>query len=283
MKHSSFRTNGTHRDDGARLPSAGRWTFAAVLACAAVLAALSTGAARAAAAPDPAGPDAVARQTVLDLLAPALAVRGASATVTVVAPDIRRPLEPCRRAEGFLPPGSRLVGRTVVGVRCVDGAAWQTFVSATIRVDAPTWQTTRPLRPGEPIGSGDVVQAIAPLTAADVDAAVATARAASAPAASNAARGLAALDGREAAPIGRTAMRSVPAGRALTAADVRDEGRVNAGDPVRVVYLGNQFTVSSEGRAVGAADPGTTLVIRLPSGALVNGTLRADHVVELAR
>ncbi len=228
--------------------------------------------------------ESVARETLLDALAPALAVRGATAVVSVSPPDARRTLEPCNQMTGFLPPGARLSGKTTVGVRCINGATWQTFLTATVRVEASTWQATRALRAGETIADGDVVQAIAPLTAPDLDAAAALARTgAAANTAAATSRGLAALDGRQPAPVGRVALRAVPAGRALIAADVRDEGRINPGDAVKVIYVGNGFSVTSEGHSVGAADPGSNVVIRLAGGALVNGTLRADHLVELPR
>ena len=229
-------------------------------------------------------PESVARETLLDALAPALAVRGATAIVTVSPPDARRVLEPCNQMTAFMPPGSRLAGRTTVGVRCVDGASWQTFLTATVRAEAPAWQSTRALRAGDPIAEGDVTPAMTVLGAPDLDAAAALAR--SGPASNKAtatSRGLATLDARFPAPIGRVALRAVPSGRALTAGDVRDEGRVNPGDAVRVVYLGNGFSVSSEGHSVGSADPGSAVMIRLASGTLVNGTLRADRLVELPR
>ncbi len=178
-----------------------------------------------------------------------------------------------------MPPGARLVGKTLVGVRCADGTTWQTFVSADVRVDAPVWETTHALRAGEPLMNGDVVLGSAPMTLADIDAAAAVARGSGA----SSMRGLASLDGRSAAPLGRTIQRPVGAGRPLAAADIREEGRVNAGESVRVIYRGDGFSVASEGRTVGAADPGSNVQIRLASGAVVSGTLRGDRQVELPR
>ena len=225
-------------------------------------------------------PESIAKDTLLDALAPALAARGATATVTVGAPDARRALAPCNQLAGFVPPGARLAGRTLVGVRCLDGtgagtgASWQTFVAAEVRVEGSVWQSTRALRAGEPLGAGDVTVTRAVLTAPDLEA---TGRG------NVAARSLASLDGRLPAPIGRIVQRPVAAGRPLAASDVRDEGRIAPGDPVRVVYRGDGFAVSSEGHATGAADPGSTVSIKLSSGAVVAGTLRADHLVELPR
>ncbi len=233
----------------------------------------------AAPAPAPATIESVARDALLDALAPALTVRGATALASIAPPDARRAPAPCGQFIGFVPPGARLVGKTLVGVRCADGTSWQTFVSADVRIEAPVWQATRALRAGEPLMNGDVVVANATLTIADVDTALAVARGSGA----SAMRGLASLDGRNAAPFGRTVQRPVGAGRALAAADLRDEGRVNAGETVRVVYRGDGFSVAAEGRTVAPADPGSNVQIRLASGAVVSGMLRGDREVELPR
>ncbi len=245
------------------------------IACIALVAAFGP----AAAAPAAPSAESVARDALMDALAPALEARGGTVLATVAPPDARRAPPPCAQLTGFVPPGARLSGRTLVGVRCADGTAWQTFVAAEVRVDAPVWQATRALKAGEPLATGDVVLAAMPLTPADVDAALAAARGSVA----RGSAGLATIDGRQPAPLGRVLLRPVGAGRALTASDLRDEGRLNAGETVKVVYQGDGFSVSSEGRTTGPADPGSAVQIRLASGGLVSGTLRADHLVELPR
>ncbi|MGI9026445.1 MAG: flagella basal body P-ring formation protein FlgA [Burkholderiaceae bacterium] len=232
-------------------------------------------------------PEAVGHATLMDALAPVIATRSAIATVNVAPLDVRRNLAPCARIAGFLPPGARLVGKTLVGIRCIEGASWQTFLAADVRVEAAVWQSTRALRAGDPLGSVDLVQAQAALTTADIDAAAAIARQGASGTANTItaapARGLATIDGRMPAPLGRIVQRPVAMGRALAASDLREAGRINPGDAVRVVYSGEGFSISSEGHSVGAADPGANVLIRLASGALVNGTLLADHRVELPR
>lgn len=222
-------------------------------------------------------PEAIGRATLTDALATAVASRGAVATIHVTPPDPRRVLAPCVRMLGFVPPGARLVGKTLVGIRCLEGANWETFLTADIRVEAPVWQTTHALRAGDIIGAADLKSVRAPLTTADLEAAAPATRQ------SPQAQGLATIDGRAPAPLGRIVQRPVAMGRALATSDLREPGHVNPGDPVRVVYKGAGFSVSSEGRSVGAADPGAGILIRLESGTLVNGTLLADHRVELQR
>jgi flagella basal body P-ring formation protein FlgA len=203
--------------------------------------------AAASAPPAPRTPESVAREALMDALAPALALRGATAAVTVAPVDARRAPAPCEPLIGFIPPGARLVGKTLVGLRCADGSSWQTFVSADVRVDAPTWQATRALHAGETIGAADVAPASMTMTAADLDAALMAARTGDRSGNANL-HNLASIDGRMPAPLGRIVLRPIAMGRALTMADVRDEGRINAGEAVRVVYQGDGFSVSSDGR-----------------------------------
>lgn len=224
-------------------------------------------------------PESVARAFLDETLAPVLAARGAAAVVTIAAPDARRTAPPCSQFDAYAPPGARLIGRTLVGVRCADGSTWQAFVSAEVRVEAPGWTAARALHAGETLNAFDVALTSVTMTQADFDAALALSRGGSAAAS----RGMASLDGRTLPPLGRVVLRPVAAGRALSAADVRDEGRINAGEAVRVIYNGEGFSVTSEGRAVGPADPGSSIQIRLASGSVVNGTLRSDHLVELPR
>jgi flagellar basal body P-ring formation protein FlgA len=219
--------------------------------------------------------ESVARDTVLEALAPVLAARGATARVDIAPSDARRGLAACTQMSGFMAPGTRLVGKTLVGVKCLDGANWQTFVSIDVKVEAPVWQATHALPAGSPIAAADVAPALALLTQADLDATSGRSNTMS--------RGLSSLDGRQPPPVGRTLQRPVGPAHALTVTDLREEGRINAGDAVRVVYQGEGFAVTSEGRTVGPADPGGPVQIRLASGAVVAGTLRADRQVELAR
>jgi flagellar basal body P-ring formation protein FlgA len=239
-------------------------------ACVAALAALgATGAVAAQTT------ESVARDTVLEALSPALAARGATVRVDVATADAHRVAAPCARMVGFIPPGARLVGKTLVGVKCLDGASWQTFVALDVHIEAPVWQAVRVLRPGEPLAAADLASTMAPLTTQDLDAASGRGNTLS--------RGFASLDGRQPPPVGRTLQRQVAPGHALVATDIREEGRVNAGESVRVVYQGEGFAISTEGRTVAPADPGASVQIRLASGSVVSGTLRADRQVEMAR
>ena len=60
--------------------------------------------------------------------------------VSVGTLDSRLRLAPCARVEPYLPAGSRLWGRTRLGLRCVEGAtAWNVFLPVTIKAFGPAW------------------------------------------------------------------------------------------------------------------------------------------------
>jgi flagella basal body P-ring formation protein FlgA len=64
---------------------------------------------------------------------------------------------PCSAFEPFLPPGSRLRGKTTVGVRCLGPAAWTAYVSVEIRIFGSYLVTARPLMAGQIVGSADLL------------------------------------------------------------------------------------------------------------------------------
>ncbi|MEZ5703721.1 MAG: hypothetical protein R3E42_19780 [Burkholderiaceae bacterium] len=62
--------------------------------------------------------------------------------------DSRLRLAPCQRIEPFLPPGTRLWGRSRVGLRCLEGRVhWKVYVPVTIKTWGPA-SVARPAVPG---------------------------------------------------------------------------------------------------------------------------------------
>src|SRR5690606_10863525 len=57
-------------------------------------------------------------------------------------------LAPCERAEPFLPGNARLWGRANVGLRCVAGARWTTFIPVRIAAYGPALVARVPLPAG---------------------------------------------------------------------------------------------------------------------------------------
>lgn len=63
--------------------------------------------------------------------------------------DPRLRLAPCARVEPFLPAGTRLWGRTRLGLRCVqDAVQWTVFLPITIQAWGPAWVLADTVSPG---------------------------------------------------------------------------------------------------------------------------------------
>jgi flagella basal body P-ring formation protein FlgA len=179
--------------------------------------------------------------------------------VSVGSLDSRLRLAPCARVEPYLPAGSRLWGRTRIGLRCVEGAtAWNVFLPVTVKAFGPAWVVTHPVAAGAVLSEGDAVEG-------EVDWAA------------------------EAAPVmanpemwvGQVATRSLGAGQTLRQSMVRAPHLVRAGSQVRVVAQGPGYAVTSAGQAVNAGAAGQTVRIRMSNGRVINGTVAEDGTVDV--
>ena len=166
-------------------------------------------------------------------------------------------LASCARVEPFLPPNARLWGRSHIGVRCVEGASWTTMMPVTVAVFGPALVASLPL----PAGSDADPQAF---RVGEVD--------------------LTRVHGHPVTdPVlleGRALARPLAAGQVLRANDLRIRHTLASGDPVRILLLGDGFTISTEGSAMANAGEGQTLRVRTGTGKLLVGTVR-DRTVEV--
>lgn len=171
--------------------------------------------------------------------------------------DPRLRLSPCSRVEPYLPPGARLWGRTSIGVRCVEGASWAAMLPVTVSVYGKTLVSITPLVAGAPISSADFRVDEVDLT-----------------------RESGPLVGDPAQLAGKVLTRNLPAGQPLRADALRVPATVSAGDPVKILLIGQGFTITSEGVALAPAGEGQQLRVRTEAGRVVSGTVR-DHTIEL--
>jgi len=178
--------------------------------------------------------------------------------ITVGEPDSRMTLAPCRRYEPFIPTGTRLWGRTTLGVRCVDGAAWSAFIPVQIKVFAPTPVAVRSIPRGQTVSLDDVRFERDEMTQWP--------------------------PGVFAAPDqldGRVATRTIAAGEPLRRDLLRAAAILVPGDAVKIVFSGQNFTVSTEGRSLTMAGDGQSAQVVLPSGKVVSGITRPGKVLEV--
>lgn len=187
-----------------------------------------------------------------------LANYGDRATFQLGRLDNRLQLAACAQLDPQIPKGGRLIGNTNVTVRCVKGARWTVTVPVAISVHAEYWVTTRPLPSGHEITAADLEKRSGDLGQVS---------------------GNAITDSSLA--IGRNLVGGAPAGTPLRSDMLRASFVVRANDFVKVIAHGSGFEVATEGRALANAAEGQQVGIRMNSGAVVQGTARADGSVEI--
>ncbi|MGE0311039.1 MAG: flagellar basal body P-ring formation chaperone FlgA [Lautropia sp.] len=165
-------------------------------------------------------------------------------------------LPACERAEPFLPPNTRLWGRANVGLRCVEGGHWKTWIPVVVSAWGPGLVARRNLVPGEPVGADAV-------DVREVDWA-ATPRPPIA--------GVAELQGKE-------LLRPVPAGRTLQADHLRETPTVRQGDAVPVTLSGAGFSIRVMATALASGVEGQRIGVRTPTGRILNGRIEGTGVV----
>ena len=169
--------------------------------------------------------------------------------------DPRLTLAPCRRIEPYLPPGTRLWGRSAIGVRCTDGASWSVALPVTVAVRGPALVAASALQAGAVVGPADVRVEEIELTREPV-----------APL----------LDAT--ALAGKALTRPVAAGQALRPDMLRTVPAVMAGDPVRLVLVGEGFSITADGQALAPAADGQPVRVRTESGRVLTGRVRGRTV-----
>lgn len=167
-------------------------------------------------------------------------------------------LAACLSPEPFLPKGSRAWGKTSVGVRCHAPASWTIYVKATVKVETEYVIAAMPLTQGQTISAADLSRTRGDLTALPSGVITDTSQA-----------------------IGQKVAMAIALGAPIRKDLLRSQQVVQPGQTVRVVTAGPGFKVSTEGRAMGSANDGQTVQIRMASGQTVSGIARTGGIVEV--
>lgn len=171
--------------------------------------------------------------------------------------DPRLRLAPCARVEPYLPAGSRLWGRTRLGLRCAEGATrWNVFLPVTVKAFGPAWVLTGNVSSGAILAEGDAVQS-------EVDWAADRTSVLADPA----------------LWVGQVAARPLQAGQALRQAMVRAPKLFQAGAQVRVSAQGVGYAVSAGGQALSAGSSGQTVRVRMDNGKVISGIVSDDGTI----
>ena len=164
-------------------------------------------------------------------------------------------LAACDKAEPFLPGNTRLWGRANVGLRCVAGARWTTFIPVRISAYGPALVARVALPAGRIPQPED-------FSIQEVDWAASR----STP-----------IANRELL-AGRELIRPVTAGKPILTEYLRIAPAVRAGEPIAVVVEGQGFAISTEAVALSSAADGQQVRVRTASGKVLNGLIDGKSV-----
>lgn len=172
--------------------------------------------------------------------------------------DSRVELAACGKIDVQVPQGSRLLGNTSLRIGCTKGAKWVVSLPVTVSVQTSYWVAARALAAGYEITENDVERRTGDL--AQLPPTVIT---------------------DHTMAIGHTLLGGTPAGAPLRSDQMRAAYAVKINDAVKVVATGNGFEVASEGRAMGNANDGQQVSIKMATGAIVQGIARVGGTVEI--
>lgn len=172
--------------------------------------------------------------------------------------DARMNLPSCLQPEPFLTHGSRVWGKTSVGVRCTAPSSWTIYVTANVHVFADYLVAAAPMAQGQTITNNDFTRMRGDLSTLPAgvitDAAMA---------------------------VGRTTMSSLQLGAPLRQDTLRAQPAVQMGQTVRLMSAGSGFKVTTEARALGNGNEGQTVQARTPAGLVISGIAKVGGIVEV--
>ena len=178
--------------------------------------------------------------------------------VEVGQADSRLQLAACAHAEPFLHPGARLWGHGFVGLHCTSGANWSISVPVDVRIYGPGLRAVHKVPAGASVGQSDVKLEQIEWTHETQSPVV----------------GLQQLEGR-------VTTRTLEPGQLISLSALREPPAVDPGDSVKVVGVGQGFSIMTEAIALASAGAGQPVRVRTESGKILTGTARAGRIVEV--
>lgn len=180
--------------------------------------------------------------------------------ISVGSLDKRLRLAPCQRIEPYLPPNTKLWGKTRIGLRCAQGAtAWNVYLPLTVRVFGQALVSLQPVAAGSVIAAADFVTGEVDLAEDSSDAVQ-----------------------NHALAVGRTLAKPLAAGQSLRMAHLKLRQWFAAGETVRVLAQGAGFNVASEGQALTAGFEGQPARVRTEAGRVLTGIAVGERRMDLA-
>lgn len=179
--------------------------------------------------------------------------------VKVGSLDSRLRLAACANVEPYLPPGTRLWGRTRIGLRCVDGLSrWNVSLPVTVNAYGNAWVIKGTVQPGTVLTEDDVVEAEV-----------------------NWAEEAAQILRDRSLWVGQTATRVLNTGQTLRQGMVKPAQVFQPGALVRVVAVGPGFQISTDGQALSSGVVGQVAKVRMENGRISSGVVLDMRTVKM--
>jgi flagella basal body P-ring formation protein FlgA len=179
--------------------------------------------------------------------------------VKMGALDSRLKLASCAKVELYLPVGTRLWGKTRLGMRCLEGSGkWNVFLPVTVKAIGKAWVLRREVAPGSLLSESDLMQA-------EVDWA----------------DDLSPVLAEQSQWQGQVALRALGTGQTLRQNMVRPAQVFQAGAQVRVLAQGKGYQISADGQALAAGVVGQQTRVRMENGRVMSATVLDARTVKL--
>lgn len=181
---------------------------------------------------------------------------GLPGKVTIDVKPPRNQLPACAALDAFLPAGSRAIGKTTVGIRCLAPGQWTVYLPAQVRVIGRYAVTRQPLPANHVLTAADLELGEGDLGALPND-----------------------VVSDPSAMVGYRTVSGLAAGAPLRTSIVRPPLVVQQGQTTRLVLNGPGFSVQSEGEALANAGRGDRVRVKTSSGQVVSGVAQDGQQV----
>ena len=173
--------------------------------------------------------------------------------------NARTQLTPCDAFEPFIPSGSKLWGKSTIGVRCLGPSNWTIYTQVQISVTGNYLVAARSMAAGQVVGATDIVTRSGDLST--LPSSILT---------------------DQAQAIGKTVKLGFANGQPLRSDQLIAPWAIQQGQNVKTVYEGDGFNVSGEGKALNNAIEGQVVQVRTSSGQTISGITRPGGLVEVS-
>ena len=180
--------------------------------------------------------------------------------VVVGSLDSRLRLAPCAQVEPYLPTGTRLWGRSRIGLRCLEGPVrWNVFLPIQVKAMGTAWVLNANIPPGTALSAHDATEA--EVDWAEDPSPVVT-------------------DNRQ--WVGQLASRQLTSGQPIRQSSIKAATAFQAGNQVRVVAVGPGFQISSQAQALSTGVIGQTVRLKMENGRVLSGVVVDGQTVRVA-